>query len=390
MDATIHRFFSPCPRGLEGVLASELEGLGAQAPEATQGGVAFRGEFPLCYQVNLESRIASRVLWQIAGGRYGSEEDIYRAAYGLPWTNWFDAGRTVMVKVSARKCPLRSLDFLTLRIKDALCDAFRRATGSRPSVETHAPDVRVYAFLDAERFTLYLDTSGPALFQRGLRQAGTEAPLRENLAAGILKLAGWSPGIPLLDPMCGGGTILLEAAQMALNIAPGMDRGFGFEKLNNFCARTWDTIRGASLARQLPKTPQPIYGSDLSGNTLAAARTNLEAAGLSQALRLNQANVLEISAPADTGIIVTNPPYGVRLGEQQELAEFYPRLGDVLKKKFSGWRVYLLTADMRLPGLMRLAPSRRIPLFNGPLECRLFEFKMVEGSARRKKPEPDA
>lgn len=386
MDATLQRFFSPCPRGLEAALVSELEGLGAHMPETAPGGVAFRGKFPLCYQVNLESRIASRVLWQIGHGRYRDEDDIYRAAYALPWSDWFDSGRSVMVKVSARKCPLRSLDFVTLRIKDALCDKLRQVTGARPSVDTRNPDVRVYAFLDPQHFTLYLDTSGPALFQRGLRQAAGEAPLRENLAAGILKLAGWAPGMPLLDPMCGSGTFLLEAAQMALDIAPGIGRGFGFEKLHNFCPETWQGIRAASLARQRPPTPQSIYGSDLSGTVLAAARTNLEAAGLLPAVQLKQANVLEIGAPAPAGVVVSNPPYGVRLGAQQQLAEFYPRLGDVLKKRFSGWQVYLLTADMALPGLMRLAPSRRTPLFNGPLECRLFEFKMVAGSARRKKP----
>lgn len=370
------------------MLADELRELGAQAIIATDGGVQFSGDFALCYKINLESRIASRVLWRVAHGAYRSEDNIYKAAYALPWADWFDVGRTVMVKVSAQKCPLRSLDFITLKIKDAVCDKFRALVNDRPSVETHAPDMRIHAFLDAANFTLYLDTSGDALFKRGLRQSSVEAPLRENLAAGILRLAGWKPGTPLLDPMCGSGTFLLEAAQMTLNIAPGIKRNFAFEKLKNFDAVVWEALRETSRARQLPATPQPIYGSDLFGDILKVARENLAAAGLAEAVQLKQANVLEISAPAEQGIIVTNPPYGVRIGEQQELAELYPKLGDVLKQKFSGWNAYIFTADMRLPKLIRLSVSRRTPLFNGALECRLFEYKVVAGGMR--KPRKDA
>ena len=214
-----------------------------------------------------------------------------------------------------------------------------------------------------------------------------EAPLRENLAAGILRLAGWAPGIPLLDPMCGSGTILLEAAHMALDVAPGLGRHFAFEKFKNFDPHRWRELRQQSAARQKPKVPLAIYGSDLSGDVLKAARANLTAAGLEKVVSLKRANVLEILAPANEGIIVTNPPYGVRLGEQQALAEFYPKLGNVLKKQFSGWRAYLLSADMRLPKLIRLAASKRTPLYNGAIECRLFEYKMVEGGMRKKKPE---
>jgi putative N6-adenine-specific DNA methylase len=197
-------------------------------------------------------------------------------------------------------------------------------------------------------------------------------------------LAGWLPGIPLLDPMCGSGTILLEAAHMALDIAPGLGRHFAFEKLKNFDRRRWQELLRQTADRQKPKVPFSIHGSDLSGEAIKSARTNLAAADLDQVVSLKRANVLEISAPAKEGIIVTNPPYGVRLGEQQALAQFYPKLGDVLKKQFSGWRAYLLSADMRLPKLIRLAATRRTPLFNGALECRLFEYKMVEGGMRKK------
>jgi putative N6-adenine-specific DNA methylase len=383
----MERFFATCPRGLEPLLEKELQELNAQKIRPVGGGVGFRGDFTLCYKTNLESRIASRILWEIATGRYRSEDDIYRGAYAPPWNDWFEPSLTIRVDVSAIRCPLKSLNFVTLKIKDAVCDKFRRLSGGRPSVDTHWPDIPIQCHLTDRDFTLYLDTTGDPLFKRGWRIAQGEAPLRENLAAGILRLAGWVPDTPLLDPMCGSGTFLLEAAQIALDIAPGLGRHFAFEKLKNFDKRLWHGLLQQSARRQKPSVPLSIYGSDLSAEALKSARTNLAAAGLKEAVSLRQANMLEISAPAKEGIIVTNPPYGVRLGEQQELAEFYPKLGDALKKKFSGWRAYILSADMSLPKLIRLAASKRTPLFNGPLECRLFEYKIVEGGMRQKQPE---
>ncbi|MET0692264.1 MAG: class I SAM-dependent RNA methyltransferase [Candidatus Binatia bacterium] len=383
----MERFFATCPRGLELLLAEELRQLKAEKIHAVGGGVQFGGDFFLCYRVNLESRIASRVLWQMAQGNYRSEDDIYRTAYAPRWTDWFDPARTLRVDISATKSPLTSLNFVTLKIKDAVCDKIRLISGRRPSVDTREPDIPIQGHLSDREVTLYLDTTAEPLFKRGQRIATGPAPLRENLAAGIIRLAGWTPGIPLLDPMCGSGTILLEAAHMALDIAPGLGRGFAFEKFKNFDSRLWRDLLRQSRARQKPKAPQAIYGSDFSADVLKAAHANLMAAGLEGVVDLKRANVLELSAPAKEGIIVTNPPYGVRLGEQQAMAEFYPKLGDVLKKQFSGWRAYLLSADMRLPKLIRLAVSKRTPLFNGALECRLFEYKMVQGGMRNKKAE---
>jgi putative N6-adenine-specific DNA methylase len=383
----MEKFFATCPRGLEQLLAEDLRQLNAEKIHAVGGGVEFGGDFSLCYRVNLESRVASRILWRVATERYQSEDDIYRTACALPWNDWFEPTLTIRVDVSAIKSPLTSLNFVTLKIKDAVCDKFRRLSGRRPSVDTRQPDVPIQGHLTDRDFTLYLDTTGEPLFKRGRRVAQGEAPLRENLAAGILRLAGWLPGIPLLDPMCGSGTILLEAAEMALDIAPGLGRRFAFEKLKNFDKPRWRELFRQAAAREKSRDLLPIYGSDLSVEALKAARANLAAAGLEDVVNLKRANVLEISAPATEGIIVTNPPYGVRLGEQQELAEFYPKLGDALKQNFSGWRAYILSADMRLPKLIRLAASKRTPLFNGPLECRLFEYKMVEGGMSGKKRE---
>ncbi|HZA56895.1 MAG TPA: THUMP domain-containing protein [Candidatus Udaeobacter sp.] len=380
----MEKFFATCPRGLEQLLAEELQQLKAENIHAVGGGVQFSGNFFLCYRANLESRIASRVLWQVATNRYRDEDDIYRTAYALPWKDWFDPQRTLRVDVSAIQCSLTSLNFVTLKIKDAVCDKIRRLSGRRPDVDTRRPDIPIQGHLTDRDFTLYLDTTGEPLFKRGWRVVAENAPLRENLAAGIVRLAGWLPGIPLLDPMCGSGTILLEAAHMALDIAPGLGRHFAFEKLKNFDRRRWQELSRQTAGRQKPKVSLSIHGSDLSGEAIKSARTNLAAADLDQVVSLKRANVLEISAPEKEGIIVTNPPYGVRLGEQQALAQFYPKLGDVLKKQFSGWRAYLLSADMRLPKLIRLAATKRTPLFNGALECRLFEYKMVEGGMRKK------
>ena len=381
----MENFFATCPRGLELLLVDELRLLNAEKVHAVGGGVQFVGDFFLCYRVNLESRIASRVLWQVATSVYRSEDDVYRTAFALPWTDWFDSMRTIRVDISATKSPLTSLNFVTLKIKDAVCDKIRKLSNRRPSVDTRAPDIPIQGHLTEREFTLYLDTTGEPLFKRGQRIATGEAPLRENLAAGILRLAGWTPGVPLLDPMCGSGTILLEAAQMALDIAPGLGRHFVFEKFKNFDAGRWRELTQKRGERRKPRTPQAIYGSDLSGDMLRAAHANLAGAGLAEVVSLKRDDVLDITAPATEGIIVSNPPYGVRLGEQEALAEFYPKLGDVLKKQFSGWRAYFLSADMRLPKLIHLAVSKRIPLFNGALECRLFEYKMVKGGMRKKK-----
>jgi len=377
-------YFAPCPRGLEKLLADELTSFGAADVRVNDGGVAFSGDWPLCYRANLESRIASRILWRVRETQYRSEQDIYKAVFDLKWHRWFDVTNTIRVHTTAIRCPLKSLEYITLLVKDAVCDRFRAHCNERPSVDTLEPDMRIHVFIEDSRLMLYLDTSGDALFKRGVRSHTNIAPIRENLAAGILRLAGWQPGTPLLDPMCGSGTFLIEAAQISLNILPGISRSFAFEKLKNFDTAKWSAMREQAIAAQLPAKPLEIFGSDLYGDALKASWRNLHEAGLSECVQLKQANVLEISAPADHGILVANLPYGERMGELDELADLYPKLGDVLKKKFGGWTAYMFTADKAILKLMRLSPSRRTPLFNGAIECRLLEYKIVAGSNRAK------
>ena len=379
----MENFFSPCPRGLEVVLADELRDLGGVDIVQTGGGVGFRGPFALCYRINLESRIASRVLWRVTHASYRSEEDIYRAARALPWGDWFEARRSILVEINARHCPLKSLDFVTLRIKDAICDHFRDATGIRPDVDKRSPDIRVYGFLTADQFTLYVDTSGEPLFKRGYRDARVDAPLKENLAAGIIRLTGWKTAEPFYDPMCGSGTLVIEAALMARNIAPGGKRKFAFSKLLNFSESEWRRCGERAEAAELPAEPLQIFGSDKYGDVLKTARTNLTQAGLQDAVQLKQVDALEMPAPASNGVMVTNPPYGVRIGEEEDLTAFYPRLGDALKQRFAGWRAYIFSGDPQLLKLIRLSASKRTPLFNGALECRLYEYKIQAGSMRK-------
>jgi putative N6-adenine-specific DNA methylase len=382
----MENFFAQCPRGLSGVLANELIACGAVDTIATEAGVAFKGDLLVAYRANLHSRVASRVLWQVAAFPYVNEHEIYDTALLLPWPSWFDVSCTLKVEISANKSPVKSLDFTTLRIKDAVCDKFREQIGSRPSVATREPDVRIHAHLEQNDAALYLDLSGEALFKRGLREQTGAAPLKKNLAAGIIALSGWKPDEAFLDPMCGSGTFLIEAAQIALNIAPGNDgqnRHFAFKKLKNFDEAAWKKMVADARAAEKPKTLLQIYGSDLYGYALDDARANLIANDLADCVRIKQANILEISAPAESGVLVTNPPYGERLGETADLAELYPKLGDVLKQKFAGWRAYFFTGDTGLPKGVRLSASKKTPLFNGKLECRLYEYKIIAGSNRK-------
>lgn len=380
-------FFAPCPRGLAPTLANELTLCGATDVVPADAGVTFRGDWAAAYRANLHSRVATRVLWRVAHFPYGNEHDIYDASLLLAWTSWFDVSRTIKVEVNAQRSPVKSLDFVTLRIKDAIADKFREVMNKRPSVAVREPDVRVHAFLSPTECTLYLDLSGEPLFKRGKRDHTGDAPLKKNLAAGIIALSGWQPDEPFFDPMCGSGTFLVEAAEMALRIAPGMSggnvRAFAFEKLKNFDAALWKKLTTEAKANERPKNISHIFGSDLYGDQLKITRENLVANGLGDCVQLKQANILEVSAPEPRGVLVTNPPYGERIGDADALAELYPKLGDLLKQKFAGWRAYFFTGDVRLPKGVRLSASKKTPLFNGKIECRLYEYKIVAGSNRR-------
>jgi putative N6-adenine-specific DNA methylase len=242
------RFFAPCPRGLETALAAELTRIGAVDVTMTDGGAGFAGELALAYRANLESRIASRILWRVGSGPYRDEHGLYELVRAIDWTRHFLPTRTLRVDTAATRSPLQSLEFATLRVKDAVCDRMRDDAGVRPSIDKRQPDVRVSAYLTERDATIYVDTSGEPLFKRGYRRDAEEAPLRENLAAGLLALTGWTPSLPLLDPMCGSGTIAVEAALIAADRAPGLARTFGFQKLAWFDGPAWQRLKQTACA----------------------------------------------------------------------------------------------------------------------------------------------
>lgn len=382
-------FFAPCPRGLETVLADELRTLGASVLASPPGGVRFEGDTRIGLAANLHSRIASRILQQVATGDWHGEDDLYRIAQDVEWERWHPASASLRVDTTAIGAPLRSLQFATLRIKDGVVDRLRQRCGERPSIDRQRPDRRIFVFLEGHRCTLYLDWSGESLFKRGWRLDGADAPMKENLAAGLLALSGWQPGIALLDPFCGSGTLVIEAAMIAAGIAPGARRRFAFERIRGFDRPTWDRLRAECVTRP-PSAPPSIFGSDVSEAAIAAARSNLARSGCDPAwVSLHQRDVLHLdAAPAPQGLLLTNPPYGERLdvkGRQSltQADRFWPAFATLLKQRFPGWTACLFTSDLELPQRLRLKPSRRTPLFNGALECRLFRFEMVAGSARR-------
>ncbi|SFV15645.1 THUMP domain-containing class I SAM-dependent RNA methyltransferase [Pseudoduganella namucuonensis] len=397
-------YFCPCPRGMEAALAEELGEI-ALLPGSTlkvhnqvPGGVHCSGALEDSYRVNLHSRIASRVLMRMAAGGYKNENDIYDLTLAQPWEEWFGYDHTIRVDVTAVKSPLKSLEFTTLKIKDAICDRFRDLYSKRPSVNTREPDMRIVGFLDAHQYIVYLDTSGEALFKRGWRDETGDAPLRENLAAGLLRVSGWKPGTPLFDPMCGSGTILCEAAQMVQGIPPGARRQFAFEKFHDFDPTPWLDMKTSIKPNPLPSEPT-IFGSDISGDMVAMTRHNLRCAGIMFEVPLKQIEAQQVQAPAAApGVMLTNPPYGERIGvrgdstlPEDDLAKsFYSAFGTTLKQRFAGWTVFLFTADLGLPKLLRLKEARKTPFFNGALECRLFRFDMVAGYNRREEAKPKA
>ena len=378
---TTYSLFVTCPRGLEAPLSQELEHLKCQDIRAVDGGVACKGGMEQVYRINLHSRTASRVLLRLTKSGYRSEQDIYKAAKNIRWTDWFDLEQTFKVKVEGKRAQVKSLDFVGLKIKDAVCDVFRDACGARPSVGKIRPDIRIHAFIDERDIQIFIDTSGEALFKRGYRQDTGEAPMRENLAAGLLLLAGYDGTQPFQDPFCGSGTIVIEAAWIATRRAPGLMRRFGFEKLKNFDAALWKKLQHEAET-QIRPAPAPISGSDNDRHMIRAAVANAQAAEVDTFVRFEVKDAQDARPNGEGGILISNPPYGVRLAEVQALQALYPQLGAWLKQHYAGWLAGMFTGDRDMPKFMRLSPKRKIPLYNGNLDCRLFLMDMVKGSNR--------
>ncbi len=412
-----HSLFLPCPRGLEASLVAEMEQLGSptlHVREPVASGVPARGTLADVMLLNLHSRIASRVLLRMGRAAAAHADDVYRLALALPWERWFTPQQTLRVDVTAERGSTQppqgvaarpvwrssvesaqsanfpdSLLFAALRVKDGVCDHFRRLGQERPSVDRQNPDVRIHLHLGAADALLYLDTSGEALFKRGWRAEHGEAPLKENLAAGLVRLSGWTPQDVFFDPLCGAGTLAIEAAQSACRIASGLNRTFGFERLAGFDAVLWEGLREAARAMRRD-APAPIVASDIDPRMVAIAQANARLAGVEDAIEFKQADVMDAQPPAvlaagQAGHIVTNPPYAERIeAKGSEADEFLPRLGDVLKRRFAGWHAGLLLADLHADRALRLKPTRRHVVYNGPIECRFFTFALVAGRPARR------
>ncbi|ODU09418.1 MAG: RNA methyltransferase [Rubrivivax sp. SCN 71-131] len=396
--------FVPCAQGVEALLASELQAITGQPARAARGGAWVPGDLAAAMRINLECRLGQRVLWPLTDGPYRDERDLYELARRVPWPEWITPQQTLRVDVSAQRSPLRSLNFAALRVKDAVCDALREASGERPSVDTRHPTLPLVLFLDATHAWLYADTSGEALFKRGWRDARGggqavkgEAPLKETLAAAMLAAADWrgrAEDGALLDPFCGAGTIAIEAAQIACGMAPGLQRRFAFEQQRPFVPlrAAWQQLKQAARAR-VHAPAVAVFASDVSFRMTDFAARNAERAGVAQAIEFKTADALQRLPPAPRGTLLMNPPYGERIAPKgrgtaaregfeggEDAAAFFAALATHWKRHYPGWTAWCLSPEMKLPSLMRLQESRRVPMWNGGIECRLFRFELVAGS----------
>lgn len=386
-------FYAVCPFGLENLLAEEITQVGGESLRVSKGGVAFKGSNTAAMSLCLWSRLASRVLMEVNHASYWDTRDIYDLATKTRWEDYFSVDYTIRISANAQRCPLESIDFATLRIKDGICDRFRDLSGRRPDVARHHPDVRIVTFLTYDMCTFYIDLVDEALFKRGWRLSHGEAPLKEHLAAGLLKLSGWTPEQPLVDPFCGSGTIAIEAALMAMNQAPGLYRDFAFQKLEGFDREEFEEMRQDAMALVNRHVKVKIQASDISSIVVDKAYENAQRAGLTDMmddgrLVLKTADAREVlpGEGMENGVLIANPPYGEQSNPKSApIAGMMKVFADHLKANYAGWTAWMLTSDRTLPSQMRLKATRKTVLFNGPLECRFFRFDMVAGSNRRQK-----
>jgi putative N6-adenine-specific DNA methylase len=392
----------PCAAGVEGLLADEvhqLTGLTGNDLLTGRGGVMANASWREAMRLNLHSRLTQRVLIQLSQTFYRNEKDLYDAASAVAWEIWFTTRQTFKIEITAQHSPLTSLNFAALKIKDAVADRFRAKRGERPDVNTQWPDVRIYVHLTTDSCTLYMDTSGEPLFKRGWREDKGDAPLKETLAAAMLAASGWDAHTPLYDPCCGSGTIAIEAAQIACGIAPGIMRRFGFEKLLPFQPHVWHALQDDARALEHAPTTE-IHASDVAFRMVDFTQRNAERAGVGQVVQARGGDALQRMPPCETpGFMLLNPPYGERIeaagvagvssrareiAEGDDGGEFFSQLASHWKKNYNGWTAWMLTPDLKLPSKMRLKESRRVPMWNGPIECRMFRFDLMKGSVRDK------
>ncbi|MCB2408641.1 THUMP domain-containing class I SAM-dependent RNA methyltransferase [Hymenobacter lucidus] len=377
--------------GLEEVLAQELRALGAKIEKVGQRAIEFTGTKQLLYEANLWCRTAVRILKPFAGFYAGDEKGLYREVGRIDWSEYIRPDQTFAITAVVNKSTFEHSLYVAQLTKDAIVDQFRNRTGSRPSVDVKTPDIRLHLHMIENDVVLSLDASGDSLHRRGYRQNTNVAPLNEALAAGIILLTGWDGKRPFIDPMCGSGTLLTEAALIAQRIAPGLyhQGKFSFQNWADFDQALWDSVLMDARSARIEEPQAYIAGSDLSRDFIELARENVAAADLEDYIRLGVRDVKDAQAPKNepAGIVVSNPPYGERIGEETEMEALYKTIGDTLKTSFQGYDAYLFTGNLEAAKRVGLKASRRIPLFNGPIDCRLLKYELYQGTRKVSKPE---
>ncbi len=400
-------FFATTAKGMEELLEKEIADLGAQAIERTRAGVKFKGTLETGYRVCLWSRVANRVLLPLKTFPAPTPEKLYGGVKSIRWSDHLTPAKTLSVDFQTSQSQITHSQFGALKTKDAICDQFKSNTGERPSVDTARPDIRVNVYLHRDEATVSIDLSGDSLHRRGYRELGAEAPLKENLAAAILLMAGWPERLkearaarmaraqgqvlmPLpafLDPMCGTGTLPIEAALIALNRAPGlMHEHFGFQGWNQHDSSLWRRILDEAKAGEITdrKLLPKIVGYDCDFRAVRVALTNVERAKLGGIVHIEKRELGDLEGLGSKGMLCVNPPYGERMGEVEALKPLYKQLGDLLKQRLTGWDGFVFTSSPDLANAIGLASSRRFVLFNGALECRLLKYEMYDGTRRKR------
>lgn len=373
----IYNYFATVAPSLEVIASQELEQLGAKEVIPEVSGIRFRGDKKLLYRVNLWARTIFRVLLPIAEVKSYNAQQLYDSVQKIDWENYLQPDQTLAVNCTGSNKNLNHTHFTALQIKNAIIDQQRQKFGKRSSVDVQQPDLLINAHIYQNLCILSLDSSGESLHRRGYRPAMGLAPLKETLAAALLNMAQWKPELAFLDPLCGSGTLPLEAALKALNIAPGLFRQrFGFQSWLDFDESLWQDLVTQAKENQLSLLSAPIIGSDNSADVLQQAYSNAQSCGVSHYIKFIQAELSQIEAPASEGIIICNPPYGKRIGNPQELGVLYKQLGDIFKQRFKGWTAYILTGNKELSKQVGLKTSRRIPIDNGGLPCTLLKYEL--------------
>ncbi|MGI4866252.1 MAG: THUMP domain-containing class I SAM-dependent RNA methyltransferase [Janthinobacterium lividum] len=372
--------------GLEEVLADELRQLGATVDYVGSRAVEFSGDKKLLYNTILWSRTAMRLLRPFADFYAPDERALYDEVYAIDWSRYIAPGQTFAITAVVNKSSFEHSLYVAQLTKDAIVDQFRERTGERPSIDTRTPDIRLHLRMLENEVILSLDAAGDSLHRRGYRQGTNEAPLNEVLAAGLILLSGWDQKSPLIDPMCGSATILTEAGLLAQRIAPGLFHHgkFGFENWPDFDADLWAQVRQEAEAQRIEEPQAYLAGSDLDPRVIDQAAANIEAAGLDECIRLSVRDVRDAQPPQGQapGLVITNPPYGERIGEETQMDALYKTIGDALKTNFQGFDAFIFTGNLEAAKAIGLKVSRRIPLFNGPIDCRLLKYELYRGSRR--------